>query len=129
MLAPKRQQLYPAGLARECAKTGGTNMSDWHADWAWSLPLIVLTVVIHVLGLGLINERVVRVLSGIMDRRHFTGMFVMIMGDVTLLATILSGLEGIVWAIAYRALGALPDNNSAVLYSLSAITTYGHANI
>jgi len=23
----------------------------------------------------------------------------------------------------------LPDNNSAVLYSLSAITTYGHANI
>ena len=104
-------------------------MSDWHADWAWSLPLIVLTVVIHVLGLGLINERVVRVLSGVMDRRHFTGMFVMIMGAVALLATTLHGLEGIVWALAYRLLGALPDNNSAVLYSLSAITTYGHANI
>ena len=104
-------------------------MSDWHADWAWSLPLIVLTVVIHVLGLGLINERVVRVLSGIMDRRHFTGMFVIIMGAVALLATILHGLEAIVWALAYRFLGALPDNNSAVLYSLSAITTYGHANI
>ena len=104
-------------------------MSDWHADWAWSLPLIVLTVVIHVLGLGLINERVVRVLSGVMDRRRLTGMFVMIMGAVALLATILHGLEGIVWALAYRLLGALPDNNSAVLYSLSAITTYGHANI
>ena len=104
-------------------------MSDWHADWAWSLPLIVLTVVIHVLGLGLINERVVRVLSGVMDRRHFTAMFVMIMGAVALLATTLHGLEGIVWALAYRLLGALPDNNSAVLYSLSAITTYGHANI
>ena len=31
------------------------NIATWHADWAWGLPLIVLTVVIHVLGLGLIN--------------------------------------------------------------------------
>jgi len=22
----------------------------WHADWAWGLPLIVLTVVVHVFG-------------------------------------------------------------------------------
>src|SRR5439155_24389057 len=104
MLAPKRQQLYPAGLARECAKTGGGNMSDWHADWAWSLPLIVLTVVIHVLGLGLINERVVQVLSGVLNHRHFTGMFAVVMGAVALLATILHGMEGIVWAAAYRLL-------------------------
>jgi hypothetical protein len=74
-------------------------------------------------------ERVVGVLSGVLNHRHFTGMFLMVMGVVALLATILHGLEGIVWAIAYRALGALPDNNSAVLYLLSAITTYGHANI
>jgi len=26
--------------------------SPWISDWAWGLPLIVLTVVIHVLGLG-----------------------------------------------------------------------------
>jgi hypothetical protein len=51
------------------------------------------------------------------------------MGVVALLATILHGMEGIVWAAAYRLLDALPDTHSAVLYSLSAITTYGHANI
>jgi hypothetical protein len=32
----------------------------WSANWARSLPLIVLNVVIHVIGLGLINESVVR---------------------------------------------------------------------
>ena len=36
------------------------DMTPWIADWAWSLPLILLTVIIHVFGLGLINERVVR---------------------------------------------------------------------
>jgi hypothetical protein len=34
-------------------------MMLWGADWAWGLPLILLTVVIHVFGLGIINERVV----------------------------------------------------------------------
>jgi hypothetical protein len=31
--------------------------------------------------------------------------------------------------VAYRLLGALPDHKSAMLYSLSAITSYGHANL
>jgi MFS superfamily sulfate permease-like transporter len=101
----------------------------WNADWAWSLPLIVLNVVVHVLGLGLINERVVRALSGAMDRRHFTVVFAVVMGATALLATILHGIEGTIWAAAYRLLGALPDNKSAMLYSLSAITSYGHANL
>jgi hypothetical protein len=44
------------------------------------------------------------------------------------LATILHALEGAVWAGAYRFLDAMPDNRSAMLYSLSAMTTYGHEN-
>jgi len=32
-------------------------MFMWITDWAWSLPLILLTVVIHVFGLGMINEK------------------------------------------------------------------------
>jgi hypothetical protein len=32
--------------------------STWSEDWAWGLPLIVLTVVIHVLGLGLIFQNI-----------------------------------------------------------------------
>jgi hypothetical protein len=105
------------------------DVPTWDANWAWSLPLIVLNVVIHVLGLGLINERVVRGLTGAMDRRHFTAAFTVVMGATALLATILHGIEGTIWAAAYRLLGAVPDNKSAMLYSLSAITSYGHANI
>ena len=33
------------------------------------------------------------------------------------------------WALAYRLLGALPDNKTAILYSLGAITSYGHASL
>ena len=55
------------------------------ADWAWSLPLILLTVVIHVFGLGLINERVVRALSRSMDRRRMVPLFALVMGVSVLL--------------------------------------------
>ena len=96
-------------------------MSNWHANWAWGIPLIIINVVIHVLGLGLINERVLQVLRAI-DQRHFTGVFAMVMGVVALLATILHAMEGMVWATAYRLLDALPGAHSAVLYSLSAVT-------
>jgi hypothetical protein len=105
------------------------NPAVWYASWAWSIPLIMLTVTIHVLGLGSINERVVLVLRSAMERRHFMAIFVVVMGATALLATALHGLEGVVWAAAYRLLGALPDNKSAMLYSLSAITSYGHANL
>jgi hypothetical protein len=38
-------------------------------------------------------------------------------------------MEAGIWAAAYRLLGALPDNRSAILYSLNAITSYGHTNL
>lgn len=101
----------------------------WKGNWAWGLPLIVLTSVVHVLGLGVINEKVVRALSGRMDQRHFTAMFAMAMSLTILLATILHALEAAVWAAAYLLLGALPNAKTAMLYSLSALTTYGHANV
>jgi hypothetical protein len=105
------------------------DVGAWNANWAWSLPLIVLNVVIHVIGLGLINESIVRVLSNAMDRGRFMPRFVLVMGIAALLATVLHGLEAATWAIAYRFLGALPDTKSAMLYSLSAMTSYGHANL
>ena len=100
----------------------------WKANWAWGLPLIVLTSLVHVLGLGLINEKVVRALSGRIDHRHFTAMFAVAMSLTILLATVLHAVEAAVWAAAYLLLGALPDAKAAMLYSLSAITTYGHAS-
>jgi hypothetical protein len=94
-----------------------------------SLPLIVVNVVIHVIGLGLINESVVRVLSGARQRRRFMPTFALVMGVPALLATVLHGIEAATWATAYLLLGALPNTKSAILYSLSAMTSYGHANL
>jgi hypothetical protein len=104
-------------------------MAAWHADWAWSLPLIVLNVVIHVLGLGVINERIVGRLSNAVNRRYFTPSFVAGMAAAALMVTVLHAFEGALWAATYRLLDALPDNRLAMLYSLSAITSYGHAPI
>lgn len=106
-----------------------TGLGTWIGDWAWSLPLIVLTVVFHVSGLGLIDGKFVAVLSESLDRRRFAPKSSVVIGSAALLATLLHGIEGAIWAAAYRLLGALPDNRSAVLYSLSAITTYGHSNL
>lgn len=51
------------------------------------------------------------------------------MGSTTLFAICLHGVEAAIWAGAYRFLNALPDGKSAMLYSLSSITSYGHTNL
>ena len=102
---------------------------SWRADWAWGLPLIVLTVVIHVLTLGLINQRGVRVFSRNTERRYPFLEFVAVMGTTTVCATALHAFEASIWAASYRVLGALPDFKSAMLYSINAITSYGHENL
>jgi hypothetical protein len=101
----------------------------WEFDWLWSLPLIVMNVVIHAVGLMLIYREVIRIMNIAVVRRRFFPMFVVVMASVALLATVLHGLEGTLWALAYRLLHALPDDKSAMLYSLGAMTTYGHANL
>jgi hypothetical protein len=101
----------------------------WIGDWVWSLPLIALTVVIHVFCLGLIGERVINALTAPLNRRSFMPRFVMVMGATSMLVAVLHGVEGSIWAAAYRFLDALPDEKSAILYSLSAMTSYGHANL
>jgi hypothetical protein len=105
------------------------NATGWGGDWAWSLPLIVTTVVIHVIGLGLLHERVVWAAARLVERRHFTLLFAVAMGITVLLVTMLHAIEGFVWAGAYRLLGALPDIRSSVLFSLGAMTTYGGSDL
>jgi hypothetical protein len=104
-------------------------LPTWSADWAWGLPLIVLTLVIHVLGLLLIKETADFVQEGLKKGNGFPVVFAVIISGTALSAALLHGVEGMIWAGAYRLIGALPDNSSAVLYSLSAMTSYGHANL
>ena len=100
----------------------------WRADWAWGLPLIVLTVLIHVVGLAMTREVVFRIFSR-SSQRHPTVLFVIVTGTATFLATCLHSIEAMIWALAYGLLGAIPSYRLAVLYSLNAMTSYGHTNL
>jgi hypothetical protein len=104
-------------------------VAPWGIDWVWSLPLIAISVVVHVVGLMLIFRGVVAVMSGAVIRRRFFPIFIASMAAVSLLAAVLHGCEAAIWAESYRLLGALPDVRSAMLYSLSAMTAYGHAAV
>lgn len=103
--------------------------SAWDGNWAWSIPLVVLTLIFHVIGLGLFNVLLIRAFPAADERRHSDLTFVIVMGLIALWAIILLSAEAGAWAFAYMVLDALPDGRSAMLYSLSAITTYGHSEI
>jgi hypothetical protein len=101
----------------------------WSADWVWGCPLILLTVIIHVLSLGFINQRAIRAYSRFMERSHPIAAFAVVMGVTTLLATLLHAAEAAIWALAYCEISSLADWRSAMLYSLGAMTTYGHPSL
>ncbi len=98
--------------------------------WVWGVPLIALTVVIHVIGLGLI-----RLLLGDFYQSEPARAprnllrFATIMGVTVTLTTILHVIQAVVWAVAYLWLGALPDTRRAMVYSLNALTSFGHTGI
>jgi hypothetical protein len=102
---------------------------SWSADWAWGIPMVLLTVGIHVCGLGLISQRVIEMCGPAEQRRHPVAVFVLVMGTTTTLATFLHGIEAALWAFAYLVIGALPNFKTGMLYSLGAMTTYGHENL
>ncbi|MBV8193013.1 MAG: hypothetical protein JOY64_37400 [Alphaproteobacteria bacterium] len=102
----------------------------WIANWLWGAPLIVLTVVVHVGCLGLFTLRLDRYLAHHKPRRRaFVWTFAVVIGVAVLGATVLHAFEGVLWAAAYRLLDAIPDKKLAMLYSISAMTTFGHAAI
>jgi hypothetical protein len=103
-----------------------STMVPWSSDWLWALPLSVVTVVIHVLGLFVIRQRFDRVLVRAPLARMRT-IAMLFMAGTTVSVTLLHGLEAAIWTIGFRLLHALPDSKSAMLYSLNAMTTYGHS--
>jgi hypothetical protein len=104
-------------------------VAPWIANWMWGLTLIVLTVIFHAYGLGLLNKIVSARLGGKEVLPHRLPVPSYLIGGTTLLATILHAAEAYMWATAYRALGALADSKSAMLYSLNAMTSYGHESL
>ncbi len=88
--------------------------------------MIVVNVMYHAAGLAFINDRLAQAKRAAESKRNFIFQFAFVMGVTTLLATLLHATEAGIWASVYWILGALPDGKSALLYSLGAITTYGH---
>ena len=100
----------------------------WSSDWAWGLPLLVLTVVFHVCVFVLIVKALVR---RVHSERSARGLahFIVAIALTALGAAALHGLEATAWAILYVRLGAMLDVSTSILYSLSAITSYGHSEV
>jgi hypothetical protein len=101
----------------------------WSKNWAWGLPLIVLTVLVHALALVEIRDRVVLQVPLVLRARRSSVVLAVLMVVTVLLLTVLHAVEASAWAGAYVALGARPDVASAMLYSLSAMSSYGHADV
>lgn len=98
--------------------------------WVWGVPLLAITVVIHVLGLGLIRL----MLGGFYETGPAQAAghllrFATLMGITVTLTTILHVIQAVVWALAYLWLGALPGAREAIVYSLNALTSFGHTDI
>jgi hypothetical protein len=106
----------------------GLLVTFFWTDWLWGLPLIILTVVFHAFGLLLINEKVEQIHKDGSERYGYAVMFVFVIGGSAMFAAALHGVESIIWAVAYLIIGALPDYHDAALYSLGAMTTYGHTD-
>jgi uncharacterized membrane protein len=100
--------------------------SSWHDDWAWGLPMIVLSVLVHVFGLGYAYQKAIEVFRRKMHTRHPSALFAVIMSGVIFVATTLHAVEAALWALAYLFLSAQPDFKAAMLYSLGAMTTLGN---
>ena len=100
----------------------------WRYDWAWGLPVLVVTVVAHVCVLVLALEALVR-LAPNAKRKPNLLRSVAVLALTALGAATLHGLEAAVWATLYLGIGALTSVRSAMLFSLEAITSYGHAEI
>ncbi len=99
-------------------------LAPWYFAWAISVPLIVLNLIIHIVGLAAIHGRVVESLGSRAGRSQFRGFLVTALALIAI--TFLHAVEAAVWAAAYLVVGALSDFRAAMLYSVEAITSYGH---
>jgi hypothetical protein len=108
---------------------GSLESTTWVGDWAWGVPLIIGNVLMHVVGLNLISMFVLGESTSILRGRNPFADFVAVVGVTALLTILLHALESATWGTAYILLGALSDKKAAMLYSLGAMTTYGHANL
>ena len=99
------------------------------ASWSVGLSLIVLTIAIHttavvLMAFGLETRIRVRVDKHQPDRLRAIPTVISHIAAVALILAALHGLEGVLWASAYRWLGALDSFTDASVYALATMTTF-----
>ncbi len=105
-------------------------LAPWRADWLWSIPLIVVTIVFHSYCLGLLSRGLLILLKDDRKKRLTHALSVFVVGGSSLCAICLHGLEAWMWSVAYHLLGTLGgDRKEAMLYSVSVMTTVGGTNL
>lgn len=98
------------------------------ASWAVGLSLIVLTIGIHttavvVVAFGVRKRITLRVNAHASDPRWAIPSVIGHIGASAVILAALHGLESLLWAIAFHALGALGSFTDAAVYSLATMTT------
>lgn len=100
----------------------------WVSNWTWGIPMLLASIVFHVCGLvgltGLLQwfDRYRKEPSSLI---YFLVM-ILVMANALLLLHV---LEVVVWAYLYMKLDSVEDFHAALLFSLNAITAYGHTQI
>jgi hypothetical protein len=117
---------HPAGGRRQVKLA-------WTADWAWSLPLIALTLAIHVASIIGIAVLLLHVNTLTEKRTH--GLLSSALLDIAMIGApgwalaVLHGLEAAIWAGVYLMLGAVDTPADAMLYSVDSMTTRGASGL
>jgi hypothetical protein len=102
----------------------------WRRDWFLGAGLTVVTFLFHVMALAAV-ARLYVLLERYFPPQERVSMFraAAVIAPVVALVFLLHAAQALLWAWAYVAVEALPHWREAVLYSLGAMATYGHAPI
>jgi hypothetical protein len=99
---------------------------SWVPDWSWGLPLLVLTIVAHVSAIFWTASMLGTYRRTVANKASH---FVIFVAFAALASAVYLAIEAAAWAVLYLWLGALPAWAPAMLYSLEAITSFGHADV
>ena len=97
-------------------------------DWSWGLPLLVLTIIAHVSAI-VVTAKMLGTYRG--SDRHKASRFIIFVALAAIASTAYLAVEAAAWAALYLWVGALSSRwqPQFCLYSVSAMTSYGHADV
>ncbi len=100
---------------------------SWQYDWIIGVALSVLTLTLHIGALTGIYRLFETRLAHFEKRQRRAVLAVPFIFSPTLILILsLHGAAAMLWGVIYVAVGALPDARRSMLYSLNAMTSYGH---